>query len=73
MSVEGNKIICDWHNALPVVLVVPDVSPRFVTPARIRAYVHTHGWTTRRGDDFCTELLQLVRRTHPIGVLIEEA
>jgi hypothetical protein len=36
MSVERNTITCDGHDALPVVLVIPDVSVRFVIPARVR-------------------------------------
>jgi hypothetical protein len=55
MSVEASAITCDGCHAPPVVLVVPDVSVRFVTPARIRSCAHTHGWTTRRGLDYCPE------------------
>jgi len=43
MSVEANAITCDGHHPLPVVLVVPEVSVRFVTPARVRTYAHARG------------------------------
>jgi hypothetical protein len=42
MAVELNTITCDGHHALPVTLVMPDVAPQFVTPARIRNYAYRH-------------------------------
>ena len=53
MTVERNRITCDGNHGEPVVLVVPDVPPRFVTPAKIRAYARQFGWTMRLGEDIC--------------------
>lgn len=60
VTVEGNAITCDGNHEEPVVLVVPDVSARYVVPARVRSYAHPHAWTTRRGEDYCPSCSQLV-------------
>jgi hypothetical protein len=39
----------------PFELIVPDVVAPFVTPTRVRTYAHSHGWSTRLGEDYCAE------------------
>jgi len=55
MTVQRNRITCDGDHAPPLELIVPDVSVRFVLPARVRTYAHAREWTTRRGSDYCSE------------------
>jgi hypothetical protein len=55
VTVERNMIMCDGHHGLPVELIVPDMSVRYVLPGRVRTSAHEQGWTTRRGMDYCPD------------------
>jgi hypothetical protein len=61
MSVERNTITCDSDHEEPVTLVVPEVSPTFVTPPSVRVYAHEHGRTMRRGQDYCAACLATMK------------